>query len=589
MRMPSLPSWIPGAHSTSTALAITESAGQRDQYAVMLRQEQETNMLLTEQITELESSLSEGGWDLFGGAQTDTEFSRDGLRRLTALCRLTTIANPLVKRGVGLRVGYVWGLGVSIGARSKGDSGQQGQQAGRGNQTQDVNAVVQAFLDDPSNRASWTGSQAREERERALATDGNQFVACFTAPLTGRVQVRTLPWDEITDVICNPEDRDEPWFYKREWMARGIDPMTGKVTAETHCAYYPSLDIAGGIPSGPNRRLRSRPRRLYLFDGDTGGDIQWDAPVLHVKVNALDGWKFGLPDVYAALPWSRAYKEFLEDWAKLVKSLSRFAWRLTTKGSKVSQVASRVRQAMTPPSVNDRTGDRSNAGATSVGDPNLQLEAIPKTGATIDSESGRPLAAMVAAALGVPVTMLLGDPGTTGARATAETLDRPTELEMNLRRALHTETDRRLLDYVIDQAVKAPQGSLKGTAKRDEMGREIVTLTGDTDGSMRTLDISWPPLEDTPIDVLVKAIVDADSTGKLDAAPLVIARLLLEALGVGDVDEVLEQLVDDNGEFIDAGVSAGDRAVAAFNRGEDPAGALNGDQRGTPAPPPNKP
>jgi hypothetical protein len=577
MRLPSLPSWMPGSRSTSTAVAVTESDGQRDQYAIMLRQEQETNLLLTEQITELESALTEGGWDLFGGAQTDTEFSRDGLRRLTALCRLTTIANPLVKRGVGLRVGYVWGLGVSIGARSKGDSSQQGQAAARGKSTQDVNAVVQAFLDDPSNRASWTGSQAREERERALATDGNQFVACFTAPLTGRVQVRTLPWDEITDVICNPEDRDEPWFYKREWTARQIDPLTGRIDSATHCQYYPSLDIAGGIPSGPGRRLRSRPRRLTLHDGDTGGEIQWDAPVLHVKVNALDGWKFGLPDVYAALPWSRAYKEFLEDWAKLVKSLSRFAWRLTTGGSKVSKVASRVRQAMATQPMNERaTGGPSNAGAVSVGDPNVQLEAIPKTGATIDSESGRPLAAMVAAALGVPVTMLLGDPGTTGNRATAETLDRPTELEMNLRRELHTETDRRLLDYVIDQAVKAPQGPLKGVAKRDEMGREVVTLTGDTDGSMRTVDIAWPPLEDTPIDVLVKAIVDADSTGKLEAAPLVVARLLLEALGVDDVDEVLDQLVDENGEFIDAGVSAGDRAVAAFNRGEDPAAAVNG-------------
>lgn len=574
MRMPSLPSWVPGTRSTSSALAVTESAGQRDQYAVMLRQEQETNMLLTEQITELEGALSEGGWDLFGGAQTDTEFSRDGLRRLTALCRLTTIANPLVKRGVGLRVGYVWGLGVSIGARSKSGAGQQGQTAGKS--TQDVNAVVQRFLDDPSNRASWTGSQAREERERALATDGNQFIACFTAPLTGRVQVRTLPWDEITDVICNPEDRDEPWFYKREWTARDIDPLTGRIDSATHCVYYPSLDIAGGIPTGPGRGLRSRPRRLTLFDGDTGGEIQWDAPVLHVKVNALDGWKFGLPDVYAALPWSRAYKDFLEDWAKLVKSLSRFAWRLTTAGSKVSKVANRVRQAIASQPLNDRTGAPSNAGAVSVGDPNVQLEAIPKTGATIDSESGRPLAAMVAAALGVPVTMLLGDPGVTGARATAETLDRPTELEMNLRRALHTETDRRLLDYVIDQAVKAKAGPLKGVAKRDETGREVVTLTGDSDGSMRTVDITWPPLADTPIDVLVKAIVDADSTAKLDAAPLVVARLLLEALGVDDIDEVLEQLVDENGEFIDAGVTAGDRAVGAFNRGQDPAAALNG-------------
>ena len=34
-------------------------------------------------------------------------------------------------------------------------------------------------------------------------------------------------------------------------------------------------------------------------------------------------------DVYAAMPWARAYKGFLTDWARLVKALSKFAWRLT--------------------------------------------------------------------------------------------------------------------------------------------------------------------------------------------------------------------------------------------------------------------
>ena len=297
--------------------------------------------------------------------------------------------------------------------------------------------------------------------------------------------------------------------------------------------------------------------------------------MLHVKVNALDGWKFGLPDTYAALPWSRAYKDFLEDWAKLVKSLSRFAWRLTAKGSKVSKVAAKVRSAMNAPSTSARAAEPNDVGGAAVGDPNLSLEAIPKTGATIDSESGRPLAAMVAAALGVPVTMLLGDPGTTGARATAETLDRPTELEMNLRRELWAEVERRLLDYVVDQAVKAPQGPLKGTVKRDETGREVVTLSGDADGSMRTVDIVWPPLEDTPIDVLVNAITAADATGKLP--PLLVARLLCEALGVDDVDEVLEELVDpETGEFVDPRVTAGQVAVDAFRDGRDPAAALNG-------------
>ena len=42
-----------------------------------------------------------------------------------------------------------------------------------------------------------------------------------------------------------------------------------------------------------------------------------------------------------------------------------------------------------------------------------------------------------------------------------------------------------------------------------------------------------------------------------------------------DVDEILDQFTDDAGNFIDPNVSAGDAAVDAYNRGDDPAAVLN--------------
>lgn len=519
-------------------------------YAEGLRQEQETNLLLSEQISELESALTENGWDTLAASEPGTEFSRSGLQQISSLCRLTAIANPLVKRGVSLRVCYVWGMGVSVEGRAKGK--EDGEQ--------DVNAVVQTFWDDPSNQASWTGSQAREERERSVATDGNVFVACFTSRLTGRVQLRTLPFDQIQDVITNPEDRDEPWYYKREWVAEEFN-AAGTIERRRKVAYYPALGIASGEPAAFNRRLRGKRREITDARQDTG-PVYWDAPVLHVRVNALDGWKFGLPDVYAVLPWSRAYKDFLSDWARLVKALSRYAYRTSSKGSKVAKIAARVGTAA---ATNSRTGQPNDIGATAVTDEFTQLEAVPKTGATIDSESGRPLAAMVAAGLGVPVTMLLGDPGTTGARATAETLDRPTELEMNLRRELWSEIDQRLIDYAIDQAIMAKQ--LKGTRKIDQDGREQWVLTGDEDGSMRTVDISWPPLDDVPVDVLVKSITLADQTEKMP--PKLTFRLLATALGVEDVDELIEELTDDDGNWIPLDIPDQQVRGRMADRGED--------------------
>jgi hypothetical protein len=511
---------------------------------------------LQESMADLEARMYEPGWQKLA-AFADYEFSREGLQQITAVCRIMTIKSPLLRRGLSLRTSYVWGQGVQISARATGE------------QTQDVNAVVQRFLDDSGNRRTLTGDQAREELERALYSDGNVFIALFTRPRTGRVQARTLPWDEITDVVCNPQDRSEPWFYRRQWWEE--ERTDSGVVQRPRVAYYPALGYRPAL----------RPRRMSLpHCGDTEmAEVLWDAPVYHVKVNSQLGWKFGLPDSYAAVDWAKAYKDFLTDWATLIKALSRFAWKLTSKGSKQAQARARIAAA---PTTDKFSGDPQRAGATAITTPDMTLEAIPKSGATIDSESGRPLAAMVAAALDVPVTMLLGDPGTTGARATAETLDTPTERAMELRRSVWAEAYRRILDYVVDQAAKAPQGPLSGKVGRDEDGYEVIELTGDVD---RTIDISFPDIDDIDPAVVIDGIVKADQTGYLP--PLTVARLLLEALGVREIDSIIDSLRGEDGEFKPpegAAGKAGQAAVDAFRRGDDPAALLSGRGRK-----PNKP
>lgn len=481
--------------------------------------------LLQEALVDAQIAADDRGWSPAGGGSGD-EFTREQLRSAAKVARTMAVVNPLIRRGLMLRISYVWGSGVQISARAGEDD------------PQDVNAVVQAFLDDDLNQAAFTGSQAREELERALGTDGNVFLAHFTEPAIGRVQVRSIRAHEVDDVITNPDDADDPWFYKRSWTQTviGVDrtaadrtgERTTKTSTEQRTAYYPALGYRPAL----------RPRTI------DGHDVLWDAPVLHVSVNRLDGWKFGIGDAYAATFWARAYKTFLEDWAQLVRALSRFAWHAqakTVRGRTGARTAFRPAAA-----VNPATGESTVVGGAAVTDDNTTLTAIPKTGATIDSNSGRPLAAMVAAGLDVPVTMLLGDPGQEGARAVAETLDQPTELAMRLRRQLWESAIRASLGYVIDQAVKAPGGPLQGTVRVDRaLSRERVELANDVDSSVQ---VDWPDLGKEPIDVLVAAIVAADSTGTLP--PEMVAQLLMQALGVSDIDEVLAAMLDVDGSFI---------------------------------------
>ncbi len=504
------------ANSRPTTPAATH-VGEATHHALaeQLAAERDTVELLQESLSALELAMEDQGWQRLI-ASGEREFTRDGLGRITAVCRLYAIKNPLIARGLGLRQAYVFGQGVEITGRANGK---------RHDGEQDVNAVVQAFLDDPGNRRAAFGAEAQQRLERCLGTDGNLFLSLWTRPASGRVQVRVLPWDEITDVVTNPDDASEPWFYRRQWTRRTVNPATGVPTTEPMVALYPALF----------HRPHSRPSTIG------GVTVRWDAPVRHIKVNDLEGWRFGTPDAYPAIDWAKAYKEFLEDWARLVKSLSRFAWRTTAKGA--AQAAGiKTRLAQMPPR-DPGTGQSLDVGGTAIMPAGQVMEAIPKSGATIDSDSGRPLAMMIASALGVPVTMLLADPGVTGARAVAESLDQPTELTMLGRRRVWTDALRDITEHVVREAVRAPDGALKGVVSRDG-DLETVTLAADTEP---TVDIAWPDLTGLDPAKLVEAVVKASDTGTVP--PEVVLRLLLSALGVNNVDELVDAMTDDDGNF----------------------------------------
>lgn len=500
--------------------------------------------LVRESLADVQLAFEDRGW-LQLTLQAQNELSDTGRKQIRDLCRVMAILNPLIKRGLSLRKAYIWGSSVDITVRDQSDKGQ------------DVNAVVQAFLGDKANKSTFSGSQAREEMEQAAYTDGEVAAALFTDPLDGTVQLRWVPIEEITDVITDPEDQVTHWYYRREYTERVV--AGGEVLQNLRRVYYPALGY--------------EPRVKPSMIG--GAEVLWNAPVRMVAVNRPTRAVRGVPDAFAAIAWARSYKEFLEQWAVLMKSLSRFAWKTTTRGDRAKTVAGKIGAAPTTDQV--RGGNPAGVGATYVGDPTTSLEAIPKTGATLDADSGRPLAAMTAAALDVPVTMLLGDPGMNGARAVAETLDEPTQLTMSLRRDLWAEFMLDVLNHVIDWAIRAPKGPLKGKISR--VGDRVIAELPENDD--RSIDITWPDFDSTPVETLVAAIVAADGTSIMP--PLVTLRLLLTALGVDNIDEVLDQATDENGDFIPPDVTAGQVAADAFRKGKDPAGALNGGKQDPPA------
>lgn len=478
---------------------------------------------LVESMAQLSLAREDAGWERIM-QDGQRELTPEARKRNAELCRVFAIANPLIKRGLELRAAYVFGQGVGTTA-----TGEQ------------VNDIVQTWLDDPEVREVFAGPQAQARNELALGTDGNVFFALFTNPLTGRVKPRVIPFEEIQEQVTDPEDSLTVRYYKRVYSRRTPTGQEQEVTT-----YHPRYDY----------RPQMRQRRYGATETNRGHDIIWDAPIYHVKVNALTGWQYGIGDAYAAIPWARGYKEFLESWAVMMNALSKIVWQRVGKSNK--RTAANARREL------EKIPGMAPGGSANATD-DTKLEAIPKTGATIDSDSAKPLAAMVATALGVPVTMLLADPGQTGARAVAETLDKPTELTMQTRQDVWREARRQILGYVIDQAVIAPRGLLRGQGKTVRDGDRLETILNNEDD--RTLTIVFPDISKIDVKTMMEALEKADG----HIPQLLLAELAMRALNVRDVDEWLAEMTDADGNWLDPLQGVGQAAADAFRRGDNPA------------------
>jgi hypothetical protein len=187
----------------------------------LLRSSSQNEQILSERIAELELAVEDSGWQRILGRDDGFEFSNYALRRILRLSRLYALKNPSIKRPVNLQAVYVWGQGCSIHAEDP-----------------EIDKIVQGFLADPGNQRTLTSPGACMDNERLQRVEGNTFFRLFTKP-SGRVQVRLIPTDQILDgdIIRNPDDASEPWFYVRRW----------RDGEEERTAVYPDREYARSL------------------------------------------------------------------------------------------------------------------------------------------------------------------------------------------------------------------------------------------------------------------------------------------------------------------------------------------------------
>lgn len=413
-----------------------------------LRFEQADNADLRESMQELSRAVEDMGWKPLGSiGYGDSGMDLDAIRRVTETTRPLAAANPLVKRGVRARTGYVWGEGITITGRS-------------------TQRIVKA------NAESMFSRTAQGENEVAAATDGN---VVFHLSKRDK-KMNRLPIAQIGEFAVDPNHPDVPWFIKRSWTVLGVDITTGRQVNERKEFWYPTLEyIESGNP-------------VPATIGTT--PVEQNEVIHVIRFNRQIGWLWGIPDLLPAIFWARAYKEFLEANYTLMRSLARFAFKVTDSRPSGSAAKKAAIKIAAPQNYDPTTGQRSDVGGAVAMGQGVDLLAVNKAGANVDFEAGKPLAAMVASSMEVPLTTILSESNA----STDEALDMPTVKSAQARQEQWAENIVRMLEYLGGAGVK----------------------------------VQFPPIQAAPIHRVVQAIVTAAAAGVL--FPGEVRDLMIKAL-----------------------------------------------------------
>jgi hypothetical protein len=447
--------------------------------------------VLESRVADLELALEDRGWQQLT-MSAEFEFSRDGLHRIVELARAMYVKNPLVNRGVEVKKLYVWANGITIDC-----------------QDETAKQAITDFLTSPGNDRALFGQQAAPDSAKELQVAGNLFIACFPGETSAAVmQVRTIPFEEVTKVLRNPQDRSEPWYYKREWTEVSVDPDLGSEVYGQRTAYYPDW--------------RYKPESAERPDTIGSHPVEWDTPVCHVKVGGFAHWEFGVSEVYGALDWARMHTENLQNWASITKALARFAWRLKTKGGAKGVAAAKTKLASTAGKASGETNPPPVAASTFIAGEGHELDPIKTAGATSSPADSRFLLLQVASSLGLP-EFFFGN-ADVGNYATSRTLDRPTEMTFVERQKLWAKVYSDLCAMALES--------------RGITSNEPVTVT-------------FPPILEHDVDAAMSALVKGITLeGK---APVVVpdmrqvAKMVFDLLAVPDAAELLDTLFPEGG------------------------------------------
>ena len=475
------------------------------------------------------------------------EFSRWGIQQIILISRLYYIKNPIIRRLINVDAYYVFGRGVEISSVDES-----------------TNDAIKDFL---KLNESELGQTALSEHQKRTNYDGNLFFIFFPDTQDeGAVPLRTIDATEIQDIVTNPEDTSEEWFYRRTWTERTFDSMQGTTATVGHEAWYPSIGYKAKVDAG----------RFDRLEAVNGYAVNWDTPILHRKYGSVGKWIFGCPVIYPALDWAKAARRYLEACATLAASHAQIALTISTKGGQQA-LAGVKQQLSTTVGPNTQVWDEHptpvNASVFASG-PGTTLQAFHSRGQGLDPSECKQFVAMAAICMDVPPTFL-GDLDT-ATFATAQTLDRPTELAFMHKQEAWRELLVQIVLYALNVQLKAPGGRIRAALDDRKIdprsvqfteAPRMMTATGLSvymteaqrakAGKQKLatdieIKVTFPAIREGDIPALINATVEAMTLGNKGGQIVGIdekegVRKLFELNGTENGDELVEEMYPSTG------------------------------------------
>lgn len=467
------------------------------------------------------------------------EFSRWGIQQIIYVARLHYIKHPWIRRGVNLSAAYVFGQGVEISSPDP-----------------DANEALKEWRE--WNKEVF-GQIALTAAERSKSTDGNLFWASFAdRENTGQVRHRLIDATEIQDIVTNPDDATEEWFFRRVWAQRTFDPASGVTRTMQAERWYPALKYRPAM-------------RIPTINGI---EVDWNTPVYHRKCGGIWSWLFGCPRIFPALEWDREGTKFLEAFASVWAALHQISMTYTTKGGQqaIEGFKQQMQSSVGPTSNLLDNNPGAVAGSMAAMGPGSVLAAFKTQGAGGDPSHIKEFRNFVACVLEIPPTWL-GDMETSNL-STAKTLDRPTELGFLLKQEEWQEDLVVLATYALEVSDGAPNGRLREAMNRRISEGKLLEMTKvhiheafrkkDDDGHWvyeakakpkpGEIEVlcGFPAIREGDIAEDIKATVEAITLGAKDGNAHGIdlkegVRKLSKLCDIDNADEVVDEMFPDTG------------------------------------------